>query len=209
MKRRDFLVKSAGLTLAPLIASCDSYEELLGIPQTASVDMDPFIQAVQPQRCEQWCWAASIAMIFGYHGHPIAQETIVVATYGAVVCLPAFYGITMAQDLNRSYVDNNGQTFRSTVTGAYDYDAGVRALSNAMIVRELQNNRPLLYGNLSHAMVLFSVDYRGNEFAPDIVGGRVVDPWPTAQRVRALTPAELVAADLGGHLRFLASASVS
>jgi hypothetical protein len=170
--------------------------------------MASLAQAVDTQHCEEWCWAASISMIFAFHGHPIAQERIVADTYGAVVCLPAGVTATIGSDLSRYYTDDNGVAFRSIVSAAYDPANGIRTLSNAMIVAELLNNRPLLYCNRQHAEVLYSVTYDGSADAPNIVEADVIDPWPFNPRLHALSPSELAPVDYGGDMTFLAAVTV-
>ncbi len=52
------------------------------------------------QRQSEWCWAASISMIFGYYGLDIDQEEIVRATWGQVVNMPGSPD-AIAASLNR------------------------------------------------------------------------------------------------------------
>src|SRR4051794_26288549 len=71
---------------------------------TAQVDFTRFAQtAFQTQQQTQWCWAASIAMVFSYYGHPVSQSRIVSEAYGGIVNVPALTGSVMAQALNRSW----------------------------------------------------------------------------------------------------------
>jgi len=169
--------------------------------------MTQFAQAIQTQQCPEWCWAASISMIFGFFGHPVPQQQIVQQTYGAVVCLPSGSTFTIGADLSRSYIDSNNRRFTSQVTAAFDPLNGINNLSNAMIVNELRQNRPLLYCNTHHAEVLYSVSYSGPESAPTIVAANVIDPWPFNQRLHALTPSELTPTPFG-EATFLAAVRV-
>jgi hypothetical protein len=171
--------------------------------------MATLAQAVQTQQCEQWCWAASISMIFAFKGHAVSQARIVQDTYGAVVCLPSGSSYTIGADLSRQYVDDNGQLFVSQVSAAYDYYNGIYSLSNQMIINELANNRPLLYANLHHAEVLYSVSYVDTPQGPSVVGASVIDPWPFSPRLHPLTVPELYRADLGGECTFLAAVTVT
>ena len=175
---------------------------------TSEVDFATFAQqAFQTQQASQWCWAASIAMIFSYYGHPVSQERIVTEVYGSAVNMPAQAGVQMAQQLNREWVDDDGMHFSSHLTGAYDAGAGVYNLTNAKIVSELDAERPLLYGNYHHAMVLTAVQYYKTIDGPYIVAAGVFDPWP-GSGAHPLTQAELVAAHVGGEMMFLATATI-
>lgn len=219
MDRRTF-INVASLTLGgTILQGCCELDEScqdLTIPtpptpesKTAEVNMASLQQAVQTQRCEMWCWAASISMIFAYHKRIVTQERIVQLTYGSVVCLPSGSSYTIGADLSRSYVDVNGSTFRSQVIAGYDPANNYRTINNAMIVDELRNHGPLLYCNTHHAMVLHSVRYTGSDSAPNIVSATVIDPWPSSPRSHNLTTSELYAADLGGEMTFLAAVRVS
>src|SRR5437879_2626146 len=59
---------------------------------TSEADFSRFSQSYASQRMSQWCWAASVSMLFRYFGHPLSQEKIVMAQYGRVVNLPAGNG---------------------------------------------------------------------------------------------------------------------
>lgn len=160
------------------------------------------------QQCPEWCWAASISMVFKFFGHPVDQKSIVKQTYGALVCRTSA-NQEIGSDLSRSWTDDNGDSFTSSVTAAYDVDAGIVAIDNAIIVNELLNQRPLLYCNSHHAMVVCAVDYRPSLAGPVIDAVYVMDPWPPAQRVHALSQAERYPAHVGGDMHFLASLSVA
>jgi hypothetical protein len=221
MNRRRFLEKSlAGLAAVqsacifgpdPPIEclTCPSPEPSPGGPQTARVNMDQLMQSISTQQCEQWCWAASISMIFGFYGHPIAQSQIVLETYGNLVCLPAGSSTTIGADLSRPWIDSRGVRFSSTVEAAYDYFNGFNTFAgNQSIIDALKANNPMLYCNRSHAMVLYSVSYMDGPYGPDIQRADVIDPWPYSQRSHALTTGELFRADLGGEMTFLAQVRV-
>src|SRR5437764_11638959 len=109
-----------------------------GIQCIAQVDFQNFQQtSFQQQKMSQWCWAASISMLFSYYGHPVSQEKIVQSLYGRIVNLPSGTGWNIASRLNRSWVDDNNQRFQSQLTAAYDYYAQVMTLDNAWIVNDL------------------------------------------------------------------------
>jgi hypothetical protein len=214
MDRRQFL-KGGIAALAAAQASCESLKNTLcptcpsSDSRVASVNMVQLQQAVSTQQCEQWCWAASISMMFGFYGHPLSQAAIVAATYGNVVCLPANSSTTIGVDLSRPWLDANRRPFTSQVIAAYDYFNGFNTFGgNSSIVAALQANNPMLYCNRSHAMVLYSVSYVDGPSGPDIQRADVIDPWPSSPRAHALTPAELFRADLGGEMTFLAQVQI-
>lgn len=130
------------------------------------------------QKMSQWCWAAAISSIFGYHGHPVAQERIVAAVWGRLVDLPAMSGGMMTESLARPWTDDRGRPFRARVR-VYDAAAGEFGVDEAMVIDELRDERPLLVGTVGHAMVMtalaFVRDPWGGEHIVSII---VRDPWP-------------------------------
>lgn len=177
----------------------------------AQVDFSEFAQeAYQPQQQSQWCWAASISMLYSYYKHPVSQARIVKDVYGGIVNMPAGSGLTMARQLNRDWVDDNGQAFSSRLTAAYDFDAGVNNINNVWMINELDQDRPFVIGNNSHAMVVTAIRYYVRPQAPQVVSVGVFDPWPGVG-ARGLSPAEMMPKHLNpqGALRFLATVSVT
>ena len=78
---------------------------------TAEVEFQRFVQtAHMSQRMSQWCWAASISMVFSYLGHPVSQPRIVAEVYGSLLNIPQ-PGYLLAQQLNRSWLDDWGRPF--------------------------------------------------------------------------------------------------
>jgi hypothetical protein len=210
--RRSFLETAVKVAAVPLFGACDLLKPVTPVEEellTATVDMPRLAQAIQTQQCEQWCWAASISMIFAYHGYSVSQTQIVAQTYGSVVCLPALVSYTIGADLSRPYLDAFGRRFVSQVTAAFDPQNGIYNLTNAMIVNELSSNRPLLYCNKHHAMVLYEVTYTGSALNPTIRAARVVDPWPFTERTHRLTDAEMYMINVGGDMTFLAATRVT
>ena len=172
--------------------------------QTAQVNIGQLAQAIRQQQCEEWCWAASISTIFNFYGHPLTQQEIVAATYGNVVCWPSNGSTNVAIDLSRTYVDNRGTRFSSRIVSAYDYYYGVNTFTNQSIINALNSNNPLLYANMSHAMVLYSVLYAPSAFGPNILACNVIDPWPLSPIMHGLSAAEMMEASFGGQMTFLA-----
>ncbi|NVK32287.1 MAG: hypothetical protein HWE20_14865 [Gammaproteobacteria bacterium] len=166
--------------------------------------------AYQSQYQSQWCWAAAISMLYAYNGFQVDQQRIVNEAYGGIVNLPA-QGWQLAQNLNRDWVDNQGRRFRSQLTGLYDVYQGVVGISDAQIVNQLSNGKPLIIGAGGHAMVLTEVSYYLNAYGAfdGYAYAAVFDPWP-GRGARYLTAQEFSRADLGlGTMQFLASANVT
>jgi hypothetical protein len=148
-------------------------------------------QVFAAQKASEWCWAATMSMIFGYYGHPVAQETIVEKTWNAVVNWPAFTGEVMTSALNKRWTDQNERTFQSTAT-VYDLAAGKQEISNSDIARELALEHPLVIGTQGHAMVLTAMEYlEGVAGGVQVLTAVVQDPWPGAGGVRTLRWSEM------------------
>ena len=212
MRRRAFLYGTVA-TAALAQIGCMSPNPPNPVPasnvKTASVNMTQLYQSIMQQQCEAWCWAASISMIFHFYGHPLMQAEIVAATFGAVICVPSGNTTNIAADLSRTYIDDQGVLFNSSLTAAYDFFWGINTFDNQLIVNTLNSNNPLLYCNTHHAMVVYSVDYIPTAGEPNIVAVNVVDPWPFSQPTHPLSAAEMVPANLGGEMTFLASVRVT
>lgn len=205
MNRRSMVVSAGAFLLAKgLRAQC-------GIPSPTGpycqvqLPIAEIVVDAQYQQCVEWCWAASIATIFAFHGHPIDQRQVVLRTYGSLGCFPATSNAIVARALSGNYVDANNVPFTATITGAFDGQLRESTLDNGAIIDEIQNGRPVLVCNTHHAMVLSLVDYRPGSVGPQLVNWGVIDPWPYSPRVHNLTQPEMIAAPLGGQLMFMAS----
>jgi hypothetical protein len=176
---------------------------------TSQVNFNQFVQrAYQTQQASQWCWAASISMLFAFNSHSVAQPRIVQEAYGSVVNMPAV-GSVMAQTLNRAWTDDNGRTFYSTLEGAFDPAAGINTLNNAQLISELDQNRPYVIGTNGHAMVVTSMTYYQTSYGPYVVDVSVFDPWPTNGGARSLSASDFTPITQGGGMTFIAIAQVS
>jgi len=212
MHRRSLLISSLALAATAVTAKPSrAAVSALGPAGPMGQAMRAWVANPQviKQDCPQWCWAASIAMIFAAYGRPVRQENIVQRTYGGLVCLPSGNPLTIPANLSQTWIDDNGRTFRSSVVAAYDPMNNVRAISNQFIVDELANDRPLLYCNRHHAMVLVAADFFPSPMGPQIVAGGVLDPWPGSPDFHALSQGELFDADRGGEMMFLGSVRIS
>ena len=176
----------AALSCGPQLPPYGVQACVAGIPQQA---MDT-VYATQQQT--EWCWAACIEMVFTYWGHPISQVEIVRQTWGQIVNMPAQPGQIIA-DLNRPWVDRNGNPFRS--------QGDVFSANGATAAEDLAVGMPLIIGSMGHAMVLTAVSYNRAPNSQGVVTGAIVrDPWPGRGR-RMLSPQEAAAAMLLARIR--------
>ncbi len=210
MKRRTILAGSAALLAAFDAPRARANHTVLGPPGPNGLPSMVWVQkpAIIQQKCPEWCWAASSSMIFCTWGHPVDQMVIVQRAYGVLAC-QASQSITIAQVMSSTWQDDNGQQFQANVTAAYDVVNNVSAITNSVIVNELGNNRPLIYGNATHCMMVVSAEYFDTPTGPDIRAVGVMDPWPYNLPYHPLSMAEMIPAHLGGQMRFLASVMVA
>jgi hypothetical protein len=157
----------------------------------SEVPIEKFAPVYATQRMSQWCWAASISMIFRYYGHPVDQGRIVETAYGRRVNLPSGNGINMSVQMNRDWTDDNGKRFSARITSAYDAMAGFNNMTNGWIVDQLHAERPLVVGSGTHAMVATAVEYFKTPQGPFIINVGVFDPWPGAG-IRGLVGCDIV-----------------
>ena len=214
MDRRKFIQATAfsGAAIATAGVAQAAHRVLRPMRTMAGPQMVEQVFVQRPQRltqqCPEWCWAASCAMIFSMWGHPTDQKEIVQRVYGSLVCGPARNAMTMAQVLSDTWTDMRGGTFRSHLTAAYDAQFNVNTFNSAIVVNELFNNRPLLYANTHHAMVVVTADYINTRMGPNILRVGVLDPWPLNPAYHVLSPAEIVPAQQRGQMMFLASVRI-
>jgi hypothetical protein len=189
----------------------------------SSVNLQQFAQmAYETQQATEWCWAASISMIWAFYGHPVAQSEIVTGTFGQLLNQGG-QPWQIFQALNGNRVDDHGTPFVSTVTGLYDALSGYDNISYTDIGASLNQNRPVLIGTENpdgsgaHATVLSELEYLVPYGEPievlsdgsNIVNAVVFDPWPTSGGIHALSPQQFAPASVGGDLFFAALVSVS
>ena len=175
----------------------------------SEVDFTKFAQtAFKNQEKPQWCWAASVSMLFSYYGHPVNQKRIVETLYGAPVNLGSGPAWNVAALVNRTWTDDKDQSFVSQLTSAYDADAGVNAVNNAWLINELDEDRPFIIGTTHHAVVATAIQYFPTPTGPNVMAIGVFDPWPGIG-ARGLTRLEMTPMHLGGGLRFVATVKVS
>lgn len=138
------------------------------------------------QRNSQWCWAASIQMVFNYYGVDIQQEQIVARTYGVDPYgrLPNWGGNfqNITQNLNNWSVDNRGRPYVVTAM------LGQGAPTPAILLGELSQGRPLIIAYATgpgsgHAVVVTGASYTPSPYGPIIQSLIVRDPWPSPENV--------------------------
>jgi hypothetical protein len=176
----------AALNCGPQTAPYGVQACVAGIPQE---QLDS-VQAFQEQT--QWCWAACIEMVFTFWGHPIDQQDIVTQTWGRLVNMPA-QPYQIIADLNRTWKDSNGNTFRA--------QGDVYSASGATAAQDLTNGMPLILGSMGHAMMLTAIAYnRAPNGQGQVTGAIVRDPWPGRGR-RVLSAQEAAATMLLARIR--------
>jgi len=133
-----------------------------------TVSMAPVPRA-QRQIGSNWCWAASISMIFEAHGFKVSQERIVRETWGNnIVNMPGDIQ-QIWRNLSREWTDDDGKRFRSGVVP--DMIVSVDA-----VVDDLASNNPVIIGTNNHAMVITSAAYGSFMFGKNIEQIGVNDP---------------------------------
>jgi hypothetical protein len=197
---RAILIASLGLGLILVLAD-GAHAELTCGPfypnglQLCEVGIDSDVADVEvsaTQHLQEWCWAASIEMVFSYYSHPVPQERIVAETWGAVVNLPA-QPIQVLGALNRHWTDENGDSFRAR--------GDVFSANATTAAQDLAADRPLIIGTLGHAMVLTGLTYWRNAYGAGQVTAAVVrDPWPGRGK-RVLSPQEWYGANFLARIR--------
>ncbi len=136
------------------------------------------------QRNSNWCWAASLQMVFNYYGVNITQEQIVARSYGTDQTgnLPNWAGSfnVITANLNNWNADNNGRQYvvAATLNGG--------APTPAYLIQELIAQRPVLIGyqtsqTTGHAVVITACSYIQTDQGPVIQSIIVRDPWPSKE----------------------------
>lgn len=139
---------------------------------------------VSSQRNSNWCWAASLQMVFNYYGVSITQEQIVARSYGTdhTGNLPNWTGSfpVITANLNNWNADNNGRQY--SVAASLNWGAP----TPAYLIQELSAQRPVLIGYQSspttgHAVVITACSYTESANGPIIQSIIVRDPWPSKE----------------------------
>ena len=200
---------SAGLM--PFSKKAFSAEECrrspLGNLCSSFLPIEQLTKVYASQALSEWCWAASISMIFALNGHPVSQQRVVHDAYGAIVNMPGNYN-ALVGSLDRNWIDDDGDEFTTTIDKLFSMDSRTARLSNEDILEALGAGNGLLYCTTTHAMVLTAMKYLPGANGPRVVEAWVMDPWPGAG-LRRLSARELTPGILGGDMRMVASVGVS
>lgn len=206
MNRRTFLHTTVALASFPALNSFGQ-----GI-QTAQVNLASVIETYQSQKCQAWCWAASISMLFGLYGHPIDQIAVAEVLYGPKPpCITAQPSGILAL-LNRKWTDDNGDQFKCKTTSLYDSFLGIDNFTPQDAVDNLTGGDAMLLCTTHHCMVLTGLQYTNTPYGPNILVMGVADPWPLQPPfggIRNLMPAEGRKISYGGQMTILASIDVT
>jgi hypothetical protein len=192
-----------GLPVASAMAAQECRPAPVGPVCSSYIPMQRLGRIYAPQHMSEWCWAASISMVFAYNEHPVSQARIVQDAYGGIGNMPGNYSALFGS-LDRRWTDDRGDEFTVAINNLFVPELGPTALTNADLVQELEAENPVLYCTWQHAMVLTSIRCIG----PRIIEGWVMDPWPGVG-LRSLTPAEMVPFPHGGQLRMAATIEIS
>lgn len=208
----------ASLPSVAIATSAKSYERcypqfVQGIGPTtvcdAGIDLRRLAEAEDPQFASQWCWAASVSNIFDLYGFEVSQTTIVQTVYGRLVNLPAFNTATISNLLSRVWEDETGKRFRCRIRGLFDAYSNTAALNNLQIISALRNEKPLLFCNRSHAMVLTALTYAQTPAGPVVLNLGFFDPWPGRGLRGPDHPSEGMPIQAGGQMTYLALPEVT
>lgn len=145
------------------------------------------------QRCDQWCWAACIEVLFRLHGYNVSQERIVERLYGeSRPCSPAV-GPGIIGVVNGRWESDDGILFRARAEPLLDMNFGLwRPDAIQIASRELALNNPLINGALGHATLMTAMQWSENIIGrSQLLGITVRDPWSTRQNRRQLSAQEI------------------
>jgi hypothetical protein len=212
MDRRSVIL---GAVASALAFPARANKIALGPPTPMGIPMRVFVSqpTIIRQDCPDWCWAASTAMIFASNGRALPnQEIIIERVFQAQpltqTCTTASPN-TITKLLNDNWLDAAGRGFKSRILAGYDIYSGQTNINNNIIVNELSNNRPLLYCNKHHAMVIVAMEYFDTPMGPNPQNVWVMDPWPTSPPFHPLSPQEMMPAHMGGDYCYSAAVVIS
>jgi len=203
MNRRRFL--SATVLLAGTQAKPSLGQGLI----KAEVPLDEVLEAYQPQRCPEWCWAASTSMLFALYDHKTDQKRIAEALFGSPPACATAQPSAILRLLNRVWTDDAQQRFRCKTTSLYDSFAGVDQMGPQTVIDNLNGGDAMLLCTTHHAMVLTEVRYVNTIQGPWIREMGVADPWPSSAGLRSLSNSEGTKVWARGTLTILASIDIT
>jgi Papain-like cysteine protease AvrRpt2 len=166
--------------VAPIISPLPPFR-FVSVPQCTITTSLAFV--TQRQIWSEWCWAASLSMIFGAHGYDVPQAQIVKETWGHIVDLPGSPA-QVIKDLNKTWTDVNGKQFLPSIPK----NRSMTGVTPDDIEDDLLAGHPLMIGTPSHAMVVVSMTYNNFLLGKSLVSIIVADP--ANGNVRPLYPDE-------------------
>lgn len=133
----------------------------------------------------QWCWAASLQMIFARYGYAVPQEEIVERLYGGAHDLPVRTS-DVTPLVARDWFDLGGKGFSARVVPHAVMHPTLTG--HRRILQALADQHPLLLVTGRHVVVLVALQFEQVRQGAGlrITGGQVIDPTP-GQGVRMLT----------------------
>ncbi|HVW13775.1 MAG TPA: papain-like cysteine protease family protein [Mucilaginibacter sp.] len=155
-------------------------------PVYVGIRSENFSYFASSQRNSNWCWAASLQMIFNYYGVNITQEQIVARSYGVDPNgeLPNWTGNwrVITANLNNWSVDNNGRQY--IVQAVFNQGPP----NPSYLIQQLSQYHPVLIGyrsgpNSGHAVVITACSYIQTYHGPVIQSIVVRDPWPSDKNI--------------------------
>lgn len=173
-------------------------------PTYVGIPREQFNYLSSSQRNSQWCWAASLQMIFNFYGVRITQEQIVARTYGTDPSgqLPNWSGSFQAitANLNNWNVDDSGTPYFVQAS------VNMGAPTPAYLLQELSDQHPVLIGYQSgpssgHAVVITACSYTQSTYGPIIQSIVVRDPWPSQQNSDNLGRVEYTGVNLANVIQ--------
>lgn len=168
--------------------------------RTCSAGVTVALQTAR-QAKQNWCWAACIEAVFGFHDRKVSQRRIVEKVFGSDFDRPAM-GPQIVFAVNGEWKDDSGDTFAAAAEVLWDSqfqfgrpDAVIQA------ARELEADNPLILGALGHATVLTAMTYSGNGYMVQLNELIVRDPWPGSPNRRTLSAQEAFATQFLAKIR--------
>jgi hypothetical protein len=189
VKGLSSLVLSAAITKRAIAESrCDPSP--WGMRCAKYISFDQIAHSYSFQNMDQWCWAACISMIFKFYGFDVSQIMVVQQAYGTIVNAPGNWPQILGA-LNRSWVDSHGDSFSVRTGALFAPQAGAVRIDNEDLLDSLDQDKPILFCNSHHAMILTALEYFDTPMGPNIVKGWVMDPWPTSGGLHPVAPQDM------------------
>ncbi len=126
-----------------------------------------------PQYCNEWCWAAAIAMVAQYYGKPVSECALAGVKTGYYQACCDYY-MACANPCNQTAQPSEITTILSKGLGLYGYFS--QTISEKQLKTELTNGRPvyIMFSNsfVGHAAVISGYVVNGT-----VAYYHIIDPW--------------------------------